>query len=260
LQLESRALRVKGTAMTHPTRFLHHILARPADDAPRLSYANWLDGCGNPLGEFIRLQCLLARDPVGQPHISCERREQELLARFQTGWSQALAGRVEWCSFRRGFVEEISLTDKQLATYAAELFAHAPVLDLHLEWTGMRLDELPALTAVRHTLFLDVSSQRLGDAAIADLAQAPLMAQVHGLNLGSNYVADDGLEAIYDSPQMGKLRELYLSDNPITDDGVRRFVMSPILDRLDVLDVRYTQISREGIDELSHILGAKVLF
>jgi hypothetical protein len=30
-----------------------------------LQYANWLDGCGNPMGEFIRLQCLLARQPVG---------------------------------------------------------------------------------------------------------------------------------------------------------------------------------------------------
>src|SRR5437667_12669712 len=97
--------------MTHPPRFFQTILKRPDDDSPRLHYANWLDGCGNPLGEFIRLQCLLAGDAVSEPQIYYERREQALLARFQADWSKAWAGRVEWCSFRRGFVEEISLTD-----------------------------------------------------------------------------------------------------------------------------------------------------
>ena len=32
-----------------------------------------------------------------------ERRAQTLLARFKSEWSVALADRVEWCSFRRGF-------------------------------------------------------------------------------------------------------------------------------------------------------------
>src|ERR1035438_4858381 len=67
-------------AMTHPPRFLQTILDRPDDDSPRLRYATWLDGCGNPLGEFIRLQCVLAQNPISEPHIYYERREQALLA------------------------------------------------------------------------------------------------------------------------------------------------------------------------------------
>lgn len=245
--------------MTHPTRFLHTILAHPDDDTPRLQYARWLEGCGNPLGEFIRLQCLLARAPIGRPVIDHERREQELLAQNQAFWSQALAGRIEWCSFRRGFIEEVSLTDRQLAEHGADVFQYAPVLDLHLEWTGLRLDKLPELPGVQHTLFLDLSSQRLGNGAIERLAEAPLLAQVHGLNLGSNLLEDEGLEAIYDSPHVGNLRELYVSDNPITDDGVRRFVLSPLVERLDVLDLRFTEISDEGIDALTHILGDRAM-
>ena len=69
--------------MTHPPRFLDTILATPQDDSPRLRYAKWLEGCGNPLGEFIQLQCLLAGDRFGQPLIDCERREQQLLTQSQ---------------------------------------------------------------------------------------------------------------------------------------------------------------------------------
>src|SRR5437762_2761622 len=93
--------RVKGWTMMHPPRFLDNILERPDDDSPRLRYANWLDGCGNPLGEFIRLQCLLARHPNDAPLLDDERRAQALLATFQRDWSRALADRVDWCSFRR---------------------------------------------------------------------------------------------------------------------------------------------------------------
>lgn len=241
--------------MTHPPRFLRTILDRPEDDTPRLRYARWLAGCGNPLGEFIHLQCLLAQ----KPQVRIERRAQELLAEFRANWAQRMAGRVSWCSFRRGFVEEISLSDRQLIKYAEELFQHAPVLDIHLHSDGKRLDRLPELPGVEHTIFLDLSSQSLGDAGVERLAEAPMLSQVHGLNLGSTYMGDRGLEALADSLRLDRLRELYLNDNPITDEGIRRFVMSPLAEQLDMLDVRFTQISREGIDVLKRILGGKLM-
>lgn len=246
--------------MTHPTRFLENILERPDDDSPRLCYASWLDGCGNPLGEFIRLQCLLAHNPVGEPHIHYERREQELLAKFQRDWACPLAGRVDWCSFRRGFVEEISITDRHLIKHAKELFHAAPVLDIHLKTDGKRLHALPELDDVNYTFFLDLSAQRLGNESIVGLANAPMLQHVHGLNLGSAFVSDDGLESLFDSPRLSNLRELYLNDNPISDAGIRQFVMSPIVERLDLLDVRNTRVSAEGIDILQHILDDKLQY
>jgi uncharacterized protein (TIGR02996 family) len=245
--------------MMHPPQFLHMILDRPEDDSPRFRYADWLESTGNPLGEFIRLQCVLAQDPICQPHLLYERRAQTLLARFQAEWSEPLAGRVEWCSFRRGFVEEISLTDRQFIKYARDLFRLAPVLDIHLKIAGRQLCDLPELPDINHTVFLDLSSQCLGDERIEDLADAPLLAHTHGLNLGSSMLGDDGLESLFDSRHLGNLRELYLNDNPITDDGIRQLVMSPVAEQLDRLDVRFTRISHEGIDILTHILGDKVL-
>jgi uncharacterized protein (TIGR02996 family) len=245
--------------MTHPQRFFEAILARPEDDSPRLAYARWLAGCGNPLGEFIHLQCLLAQQPAGEPHMLHERRTQELLADFRGPWTENLEGCVAWCSFRRGFIEEVALSDRQLIRHAAELFQSAPVLDIHLQTDGKRLDRLPEVPGLKHTLFLDLSSQPLGNAGIEKLAAAAMLSQVHGLNLGSTFLGDPGLEALSHSPRLSNLRELYLNDNPISDDGIRQFVLSPVVEQLEMLDVRFTQISREGIDVLRRILGDKVL-
>ena len=245
--------------MRHPPRFLHGILDRPEDDLPRRHYANWLEGCGNPLGEFIRLQLLIARNPITEPHMDYERRTQTLLGQFRTNWSQSFAERVDWYSFRRGFVEEIALTDGQLIKHAAELFRHAPVRDIHLETDGRRLDALPGLPDLKHTLFLDLSSQSLGDDGVERLADAPFLAHVHGLNLGSCFVGDDGLAALAESPYLENLRELYLNDNPITEEGVRQLLMSPIVEQLQTLDVRFTSIGEESVEVLKHVLGEKVL-
>src|SRR6516165_5845774 len=67
--------------------FLHDILAHPDDDAPRLIYADWLEEHNNPRGEFIRVQCALARlddeDPRRWP---LEQREGELLQQYEQQW------------------------------------------------------------------------------------------------------------------------------------------------------------------------------
>jgi uncharacterized protein (TIGR02996 family) len=46
--------------MSDDTAFLARIIAAPADNRPRLVYADWLEEHGDPRGEFIRVQCELA--------------------------------------------------------------------------------------------------------------------------------------------------------------------------------------------------------
>ncbi|MSU78780.1 MAG: TIGR02996 domain-containing protein [Gemmataceae bacterium] len=238
----------------HPTRFLQTILTRPDDDEPRLRYADWLLQIGNPLGEFIRLQCASHhREPEAST------RARALLSQHHVQWSQTIGEIVDWCAFHRGFIEEIAITDMNLIKFAGRLLQHAPIRDIHMSNNGARLDVLPALPFLQHTLFLDISAQRLGDEGLEGLADAPLLAHVHGLNLGSSCITDQGLEALYDSTNTRNLRELYLNDNPITDDGIRQFVMSPLADQLERLDVRNTRISHDGIEALEHVLGEGLL-
>ena len=248
--------------MTHPPRFLNTILTAPEDDSPRLRYARWLAGCGNPLGEFIHLQCLLADASAPRTALpDYERRANSSCSRSFTGahWTVlAVAERVDWCSFRRGFVEEIALSDRELIRHGPDLLRQVPVQDIHLKTDGKRLDKLPKLPEIHHTLFLDLSSQSLGDGGVERLTEAPFLEHVHGLNLSSCFVGDAGLEALGDSPHLDRLRELYLNDNPITDEGVRQFVLSPLLDQLDLLHISFTAISDDATELLQHVLGEKV--
>jgi uncharacterized protein (TIGR02996 family) len=120
--------------MTHHAGFLQDIIEHPADDAPRLIYADWLDEHGEPdRAAFIRVQCALAAPPwrAGRVYddpawLRLYAREQELLepgglrhlpgpfwrTRDAYGWScrENPAPRFDVeCRFRRGFVAEVTL-------------------------------------------------------------------------------------------------------------------------------------------------------
>jgi uncharacterized protein (TIGR02996 family) len=59
--------------MHEDAEFLKAIRAAPADDLPRLVYADWLDERGRPGGEFLRIDCQIAAlDPTED-----ERRQQD---------------------------------------------------------------------------------------------------------------------------------------------------------------------------------------
>jgi uncharacterized protein (TIGR02996 family) len=121
--------------------FLADIVAHPADDAPRLVYADWLEDHGEAgRAEFIRLQCELARMRPAEwcvregddycrassrwkcRRCALRRRERELLIGSPVAWGangwfsdwlsglypeHDLAG-VAW-TFRRGFVHTVRL-------------------------------------------------------------------------------------------------------------------------------------------------------
>src|SRR5918993_2033 len=87
--------------MSDREALLETVFAQPADDAPRLVYADWRDEHGEPAqAAFIRAQVERARtDPDGpDDHLF------DLLTRFQVELGPAAAGLVLWPSdFRRGF-------------------------------------------------------------------------------------------------------------------------------------------------------------
>jgi uncharacterized protein (TIGR02996 family) len=70
-------------------QLLSAIQARPDDDAPRLAYAEWLSGLGDPLGDFIRMQCALARGLREGARVAETKPLEQGIARL---WHQHAAG------------------------------------------------------------------------------------------------------------------------------------------------------------------------
>ena len=146
--------------MTEHEAFLQAIRNAPADDAPRLIYADWLEEHSQAdRAEFIRLQCRVARLPDPAPeHPLLMKRVEELLRSHWEEWVgplRALVGAwhdrlgefwmgseyhpVALRRFQRGFLNGISLQAERFLTQARPLRDLIPQLDwLNLWNAGQR--------------------------------------------------------------------------------------------------------------------------
>jgi uncharacterized protein (TIGR02996 family) len=190
------AIEKELTALVEPLRsrarsadaLLAEIYANPADDGPRLVYADLLTAQGNPRGEFIVLQ--LER---GDGEVSP--REQELLKRHGKAWLGDLSPVLSWgkgyakTAFRRGFVSKADIifsVGKKLRPILAHpawatveeidglyddddaLLVHAPLralctLDVDHAWLPALAARVEKLTAV---VRIEIPSWQPADAAL----------------------------------------------------------------------------------------------
>jgi uncharacterized protein (TIGR02996 family) len=91
--------------MTEHLGFLRATIENPGDDTPRLIYADWLDERGDPRGEFIRVQCQLARLPETDSRLEGLRaRERALQNDHQQQWLGLPHHPLLHWRFERGFV------------------------------------------------------------------------------------------------------------------------------------------------------------
>ena len=144
--------------MTDGEALIRSVLANPADDAPRLVYADWLDERGRAAdAEFIRVQIELARLGFdGAFHVDSQGRLQRMPAHIERHQERQLelwmggAGRPElpaelanWPMtihpmrgqsrrIRRGFVERVASFAGIFLEVVAGLFRHQPVAHVAL--------------------------------------------------------------------------------------------------------------------------------
>src|SRR3954452_5753909 len=144
--------------------FMQEIRESPADDLPRLIYADWLEDDGQPeRAEFIRLQIHLARADEDASPPRLWSRERELLRQHGDAWRSPLSSWVRgWLTFRRGFPHEYNGT-------ASALFRGDDVA------TVFRLAPCPVLRLNGAT-----------PAQIRRLRNTPHVAHLGGLELHSN--------------------------------------------------------------------------
>jgi uncharacterized protein (TIGR02996 family) len=139
--------------MPDEAELLGAVLAEPAEDAPRLAYADWLRQAGGESNaaraEFIRVQIEIEKlhgdnDDRRWPQLA--RRESELLGRWRAAWERPLRDLLKpsmlqptrWLKARlfgqggawryhRGFIEEIDTSASAFVEEDGVLFGHAPI-------------------------------------------------------------------------------------------------------------------------------------
>ena len=218
---------------------LEAVLAQPSDDAPRLAYADWLEERGDPRGEFIRVQCELARSlPPFKPWPFDDRmgeelrrvrdlqeREARLLHTHGPSWSAPFHELTAGVGFRRGFVESVTLPCEVVPSRIASMRRLAPVSAVtftgHPAQLGPALDSphIAGLQAIAFDMYL-------GHVGAEALSRPRQLQSIVALDLTGCGIEAAGLTALAASPTLAKLRIVILSQNPgISAGGLK--ILSP---------------------------------
>jgi uncharacterized protein (TIGR02996 family) len=125
--------------MTPDEAFLQDIIESPDDDSLRLIYADFLDERGDPRGEFIRVQCELARLSAANPRrTELVARERELLEQHE----EAVATLLE--SPHISGLRSLSLHENAIGSTGLAAIAASPLLG-HLLAAAAALGRLSML-------------------------------------------------------------------------------------------------------------------
>ncbi len=256
--------------------FLDQILARPDDDTPRLIFADWLEEHGDPRGEFIRLQCQLARDEGADDAVA--KRVAELLRQHQDEWLQDVKPSLRsGLRFERGFVAGWSVWMVEMPVHSDAIFRTAPLLrwvELHQHMASsvavmvaeqiantpllQNLEELrldgaftsAAEAAILSSAYLDkLQSLVIHDGNSLDtrlLVRDGSFSRLQSLDIRGCNIRDQGAQNIAGARCFPSLESLRLSGNNLTASGVRAIVRAHRLDRVSALDLSNNNTGDDG--------------
>lgn len=230
--------------------FLEAVCADPANDGPRLIYADWLDDRGDPRGEFIRLQCAAARLGPADPGASELMERLTGFARHRAKWEapiRPIVGGTEWA---RGFIETVNVEARMFLGRAADLFRLAPIRHVRFLDVGTSLSRLMDSPYLARLSALTIYAQHIDERLTQALVGSPQLANLRSLNIGRNRVGDRGAERLAWSPRFQHLVKLDLGDNALGDIGVRALAGSSNLADLENLELRRNDVTRAGLGVL----------
>ncbi len=257
------------------------IRAHPAEDTPRLVYADWLDENNQPeRAEFIRVQCEAARTDRDSPaYPALLRRSSRLEAAHAARWFGALADEtvVDHIITERGFVDWVVLPADVFAVHADVIFEYAPLLrGLHVsagadwrtffdtprlaeirrlsfedeEFTPDAAEELAASAHVSELVELELDRQPLGPGGMEAVSGASLWG-LERLHVAECGIGDDGARVLFTGKAFGNLRDLDLSENGLTDYSCHVLATAPGFGRLERLALCNNNITAFGLSALA---------
>jgi uncharacterized protein (TIGR02996 family) len=252
--------------MTDGYALLRAIESAPADDTPRLVYADWLDEhagseADRKRAEFIRLQCELVRDPAPARRAELIDYEKALLTAHGKTWVKQLPGQQFNDRFRRGFLSPVHLPAGNFCSHSAALSAVAPLHNVHLfqarEGTA-KLAACPTLRQVRH---LDLRSNVMRNPHVAELAKSPHLVNLHTLTAADNSIGVTGCAALAGAA-LPALRHLLIWNNPIKDRGLLALRSAAWFPQLEFLGIGHGDVSEEAVIALTtdpNVAGLRAL-
>ena len=227
--------------------FLAEIKARPELDEPRLIFADWLEERGDPLGEFIRLQCLRPHLRSRQSRCAAAMREEDLQRRFSKQWIGFDAPKNFHIYFRRGFPEEANLSGPVFVGPKGHRVLHIEMLrDLRIVgWhrTGQGIVQVLRSAGCRAQLdSLRISNCGLSIWEVRKLVRLPIMRRVCKLDLSWNRSICAGcISEIARSQMMNRLEMLDIHGTAFGRDTIEAILAEPILERLKLLIISRVQ-------------------
>lgn len=236
--------------------FLEAVLAAPEDDAPRLVFADWLMEQGDPRGEFIAVQCRIARGDRSEGLVA---RERELLRLHGRAWGCPLPQFVV-LRWERGFVRTVRFDDASVFPEVEPFLRQQPVRSLLIGGTraldAARLAAAPWLARVQA---LDVRSDPRGPGGplstqrLAALLESRHLRELRRLALVGQHLGVGGARLLAErGPQvLPALRELDLSMDVLGDPGAIALAESPVLAGLEVLTLADDEVRVAGAEALA---------
>jgi uncharacterized protein (TIGR02996 family) len=271
-------------ASPRATSLVDAIRQAPDDDGPRLVYADWLMEQGDPRGEFIAVQCELARSDLDHARrLELEARQVSLLSQHGTTWRGPLASDAVTVSFARGFIDAVTVLDADALEAAHGALSLEPVRALVFA-SRKRVDVARVLTSpwlltvrsldfrapqgtlvplgreglatlastrkLRRLTSLGLTGQGLGDEGAMRIAQSDAFSALSDFSLTSDTLTSAGLEALSKVQWFARLSRLSLSDNELGPDGAE--VLARVrFKRLARLSLSSNRIGNEGASLLA---------
>jgi uncharacterized protein (TIGR02996 family) len=262
------------------------IAAHPAEDTPRLAYADWLDEHAADLpdpdaartrAEFIRVQCELNKlknlpSKEHQRYVDLYRREDAILTNHRRDLLGPLGEDVtdeemhHEVVFDRGFLAELTLDAERFLKHADAIARLQPLPRVSVAeraWWQSSLFGSPYVGVIwkldlgpSEPVFLGFSpASRLGTL----LRESGDWTGLRELSVEGCLIHDDGLRVLAVAPNLPALIHLDVSHNEISDDGVLSLVNSFLWSQLKRLVLGGNPLSDEGANVLAGAAGTSHL-
>lgn len=233
---------------TDEQSFLNAIYAAPDDDTPRLVFADWLDERGSAddkaRAALIRAQCQAEYLPPGSKERKrLENEAKALIKANEKLWLKDIRAlkRGTDHTFRRGFLDGLTISPTDYIKHGAELFRIAPTIrTVKFPNAANELTELAESSFLARLANVDLTLMcTCGycgiDDELRDLFKSKHAKGLRYLNVSRDRIDADVAAALARSPNLANLTTLDLSDNPLGTEGLGALAKSKHLTKLTTL-------------------------